>query len=143
MVRFLRYWLAFVVVLLVTQAHANDTVIVVKDVRMDLLTIKQAQVNKRSSMMTSSGQYKGYRVQVVSTSSRSRAQEVKTEMMNRFPDQKSYLLFQSPNFKVRVGNFLKKEDAEKLRKQLNKVYPSGGYVVEDAIEYVPKEEEIF
>lgn len=141
--KLVRYWLLFVVVLVATQVHANDTVIVVKDVRMDLLTIKQAQVNKRSSMMTSSGQYKGYRIQVVSTSSRSRAQEVKTEMMNRFPDQKSYLLFQSPNFKVRVGNFLKKEDAEKFRKQLNKVYPQGGYVVEDAIEYVPKEEEFF
>lgn len=143
MVKFLRYCLLFVVALVVTQVHANDTVILVKDVRMDLLTIKQAQVNKRSSMMTSSGQYKGYRIQVVSTSSRSKAQDVKTEMMRQFPDQKAYLLFQSPNFKVRVGNFLKKEDAEKFRKQLNKVYPTGGYVVEDAIEYVPKEEEIF
>ncbi len=119
---------------------ANDTVIVVKDARMDLLTAKQAQVNKRSSMMTSGGQYKGFRIQVSSSNSRDNATAIKTNMMNQFPDHKSYIIFQSPNFKVRVGNFLKKEDAEKFRKQLNKYFPQGVYVVEDAIEYYPKDE---
>ena len=119
---------------------ANDTVIVVKDARMDLLTAKQAQVNKRSSMMTSGGQYKGFRIQVSSSNSRDNATAIKTNMMNLFPDHKSYIIFQSPNFKVRVGNFLKKEDAEKFRKQLNKYFPQGVYVVEDAIEYYPKDE---
>jgi hypothetical protein len=119
---------------------ANDTVLLVKDARMDVLIAKQAQVNKRTSMMTSGGQYKGFRIQVISSNSRDNASAIKTDLMNKFPEHKSYIIFQSPNFKVRIGNFIKREEAEKLRKQLNKYFPQGVYVVEDAIEYYPKEE---
>lgn len=119
----------------------KDTVIVHKDARMDQLTNKQIQANKRASLLTSSGQYKGYRVQVVSTSNRDQAFKVKGELISKFPDQKTYALFQSPNFKVRIGNFIKKADAEKFKLQLAKLYATGVFVVEDAIDYTPTKEE--
>lgn len=120
---------------------ASDSVIVKKDPRLDLLTAKQAQINKRTAMMTSNGQYKGYRIQVISTTNRDQAFKIKTELLGRFPDQKSYTSYQSPLFKVRIGNFLKKEDAEQFRKTLNRFYPKGVYVVEDIIEYTFVEDE--
>ncbi len=120
-------------------ALANDTIIVRKDPRLDVLTIKQAQINKHSSMMTSNGLYKGFRVQVLSTPSREEAFKMKTDLLTRFPEEKSYLLFQSPNFKVRIGNYLKREDAEKVKLQLNKILSRGTYVVEDGIEYALKD----
>jgi hypothetical protein len=120
---------------------ANDSVIIRKDARLDILSVKQLQANQRSAMLTASGQYKGYRIQVVSTPRRDDAFKIKAELMERMPDQKTYMIFQSPNFKVRIGNFLKKEDAEKLKAQLNKLYPAGVYIVEDAIEYTLKEDE--
>jgi len=122
-------------------ACSSDTVIIVKDARLDILVAKQNQINKRTAMMTSAGLYKGYRLQVISTAKRDDANKMKTDLMNRFPDQKSYTLFQSPNFKVRMGNFLKKEDAEKYRNQISKFFPKGIYIVEDTIEYTPPEEE--
>jgi hypothetical protein len=122
-------------------ACSTDTVIMVKDTRLDLLVAKQSQINKRTAMMTSAGLYKGYRLQVISTAKRDDANKMKTDLMNRFPDQKTYTLFQSPNFKVRIGNFLKKEDAEKYRNQISKFFPKGIYIVEDTIEYTPLEEE--
>ncbi len=125
----------------VKSAMAGDTIVVVRDVRLDVLTARQASINKRTAMMTSSGQYKGYRIQVISTSKRDQAFKVKAELLSRFPDQKSYTMYQSPYFKVRIGNFIKKADAEKLRKQLNQIYPQGVYVVEDAIDYTPKDDE--
>ena len=70
--------------------QASDSIIVKKDARLDLLTAKQAQINKRSAMMTSNGQYKGYRIQVISTNSRDQALSIKTELLSRFPDQKTY-----------------------------------------------------
>lgn len=126
-----------------TNGHAcsMDTVIIDKDPRIDVLVVKQGQINKRTAMMTSTGLYKGYRLQVISTAKRDDANQIKTDLMNRFPDQKSYTLFQSPNFKVRIGNFLKKEDAEKYRNQISKFFPKGIYIVEDTIEYTPPEEE--
>ncbi len=137
--------LVFFLLLVCSSTHAianSDTVILVKDARLDVLVNKQAQINKRTAMMTSSGLYKGYRLQVISTPKRDDANQIKSALMNRFPEQKTYTLFQSPNFKVRIGNFLKKEDAEKFRSQLSKFFPKGIYIVEDTIEYTPVEEEI-
>lgn len=93
-------------------------------------------------MLTSNGQYKGYRVQVISTNSRDKALRIKTELLSRFPDQKTYTSYQSPLFKVRIGNFVRREDAEQFRKTLNRFYPQGVYVVEDVIEYNLAEDEL-
>lgn len=120
---------------------ANDSVVVKKDARLDLLTAKQIAMNKRLAMMTPNGLYKGFRIQVISTSRRDDAFKVRADLISQFPDQKTYVVFQSPSFKVRIGNFLKKEDAEKLKAQLNKLYPNGVYIVDDGIEYTPKEED--
>jgi hypothetical protein len=118
----------------------NDTVIVRKDPRLNILSAKQAMINKRSSMMTSSGLYRGFRVQVLATQSRGEAFKMKTDLLTKFPELKTYLLFQSPNFKVRIGNFIKKHDAEKLKQQLVKLIGTNIYVVEDAVEYALKDD---
>ena len=141
--KFLVGFLSLLFNVLVVQLLANDSVIVIKDARMDMLSVKQAYINKRTSMMTSTGLYKGFRIQLISTASRDAAQQMKTDMMNKYPDQKIYMLFQSPNFKVRMGNFLKRKDAERFRIQLMRYFPQGVYIVEDAIEYTPKDDDIF
>ncbi len=135
------YKLVFVVlaILFTKMVEAKDTTIVRKDPRLDVLSAKQAQINKRSSMMTSSGLYRGYRIQVLSTQKRDEAFKMKTDLLTRFPEEKTYLMFQSPNFKVRLGNYLKRSDAEKVRQELNALLGKNGYIVEDAIEYTPKE----
>ncbi len=137
----LRIIIPCILFLLCTNLHATDTILVKKDARLDLLSAKQLQANQRSAMMTPNGLYKGYRIQVTSTPRRDDAFAKKTELLTRFPEQKVYVIFQAPSFKVRIGNFLKKEDAEKFKAQLNKIYPQGVYIVEDGIEYTPKEEE--
>ncbi len=131
----------FVLATLLNVTAKTDTIIVQQDPRIDLLVQKQAQINKRSAMLTSSGMYKGFRLQVASTQNREEAFKLKTLLMSRFSTHKAYILFQSPYFKVRIGNFLKREDAEKLRQQMQKQFPSGVYLVDDAIEYTPTEEE--
>ena len=93
--------------------------------------------------MTPTGLYKGFRIQVLSTNKREDAFNAKNILSANFPDQKSYVLYQSPNFKVRVGNFLKSEDAENFKKQVASLFAQGIYVVADAIEYSPPEEEQF
>jgi hypothetical protein len=122
-------------------AMAGDSIVVKKDPRLDVLTSKQAAINKRNSMMTSNGQYKGFRIQVISTRDRARAFQLKAELLSKYPEEKTYTLFQSPFFRVRIGNFLKKEDADEFRKLLSKTYPDGVYVVPDIIEYTPTEED--
>ncbi len=122
-------------------AAACDSVIIRKDTRLDVLTAKQVQLNKRAAMLNGNGQYKGYRIQVVSTTRRDEAFKIKTDLLTKFPDQKTYVMFQSPSFKVRMGNFIKKDDAEKLKAELNRLFQHGVYIVEDAIEYTPKDDD--
>ncbi|MES2005823.1 MAG: SPOR domain-containing protein [Bacteroidota bacterium] len=136
-----RIIISFIILLFCGSLHAADTILVKKDPRLDVLSVKQLQANQRSAMMTPNGLYKGYRIQVISTSKRDDAFAKRSELLSRFPDQKVYVIFQSPSFKVRIGNFLKKEDAEKFKAQLNKLYPQGVYIVEDGIEYTLKEDE--
>jgi len=120
--------------------YANDTIIVHKDARLDVLTAKQAQINSRTAQLTSAGQYKGFRIQVLSTASRDLAFKMKADLLARFPDQKTVTLFQSPNFKVRMGNFITKAEAEKFRLSINKLFPDGVFIVEDTIDYIPIKE---
>jgi hypothetical protein len=122
--------------------QAADTTIVLKDSRLDVLTQKQRVINQKLSMMAGNGLYKGFRIQVISTNKREAAMRIKAELLTNFPDHKSYTVYQSPNFKVRIGNFINRDEAAKLKVLLNKYYPQGVYIVEDAVEYNPREDEL-
>jgi hypothetical protein len=115
---------------------ASDTIVVVKDPRLDILSQKQALINKRTSVLTSNGKIKGFRIQITSTNSRDQAFNAKAAVQSKFPDQKVYTTYQAPLFKVRVGDFLKREDAEKYRKLMLTIFPTGMYVVEDVVDAV-------
>jgi hypothetical protein len=120
----------------------HGSVIVNKDPRLDVLSSKQAEINKKAELRAKNGNYPGYRIQVINTPSRDEANAVKTEMLRRFPDQKVYLLYQAPTFRVRVGNFFTQKEGATLRKMISTLYPGRGiYFVADRIEYMPPEEE--
>lgn len=122
-------------------SFASDTIIVHKDSRLDIFTGKQSEVNKRTSRMTSSGLYKGYRIQILTTRSREEAFKLKAELLHKFPSQQSYVVFQSPYFKVRIGNFTRNSDAVSFKSEFLSSYPRAAYVVEDVIEHVSQEDD--
>jgi hypothetical protein len=121
-----------------TGGNGKDTfssVIVHKDPRFDEMAARQAEINKRA-FMSGPQRRSGFRVQAANTQNRDEANAVKAELLRRFPDEKSYLLYQAPNFRVRIGNFLTQKDASQLRKMISALYPGKGiYIVPDVIEY--------
>jgi hypothetical protein len=119
---------------------AADTIIVHKDARLDIFTEKQSAVNELTSKMTSSGLYRGYRLQVLSTRSRDEAFKLKTKLLQMFPDQQTYVLFQSPYFIVRVGNFFRRPEAESFKNRVLEKFSQNAYIVDDVIEYTPGED---
>jgi len=122
-------------------AYAADTIIVHKDARVDILTEKQIAINKVTSRMAGNGLFKGYRLQVLNTRNRDDAFKTKASLLENFPDEKTYILYQSPYFKVRIGNFANRADAENFKKQLSSYLTQPAYVVDDLIEYIPKADE--
>ncbi|HYK46919.1 MAG TPA: SPOR domain-containing protein [Parafilimonas sp.] len=122
-------------------ASSRDTIIVHKDPRLDIFTAKQASINKVTARMSSNGLFKGYRLQVLNTRSRDDAFKTKAMLLENFPDEKTYVLYQSPYFKVRIGNFVNRNDAENFKKELSLFITQPAYVVEDLIEYIPRADE--
>lgn len=119
----------------------SSSVVVRKDGRLDILTAKQVSLNKRAARMTSTGLYHGYRLQVLNTQSRDKAYQLKSELLQRFPEQKCYVLYQSPYFKIRFGNFIDRSEALRYKSILSSIYPQVIYVVNDNVEYKPPKDE--
>lgn len=127
----------------VTQPSNNvrrDTnfVIVKKDPRIELIIKKQIEINDEILSRTKKTM-PGYRIQVVNTKDRNLAIEAKTNMLQLYPEMKVYLYFQSPYFKVKLGNFKDRIHAEEIRDALQNLYPNGIYIIPETIELSLKE----
>lgn len=136
--------LAPIIALLFTaQATAQtDTggVIVHKDPRIEQLVKKQIDYNEVATR--EARRYsQGYRILVMSTNDRAKALNAKTKLYQEFPDLKSYLSYQAPFFKLKVGNFKEHKDAEDFLHEIEKVFPTGTYIVRDVIEVNPDKSE--
>jgi len=86
----------------------------------------------------------GWRVQIYFGSGhgvRAKAEEMKTEFekeyKDEFPDLRVHIIYQSPFFKLRVGDFRKndKVGALRLRTKILKKYPSS-WIVADMVELI-------
>lgn len=94
---------------------------VTRDPRVDVLVDKQIELNGeaiKGRTITS----KGFRLLVVSTNKRDQAMEIKAMLLKNYPDQKSYLYYQSPNFKVQFGNFRTYKEAEKVKAEMESIF---------------------
>lgn len=116
------------------------SVIVHKDPRVDLLVRKNAEINQEIYMSTRHN-LPGFRVQVLNTNDRARAISVKTRLLQEFPSEKTYLIYQSPYFKIQIGNCKTRKDAESLKKLVNRIYPSEVFIVPATIDVKPDKED--
>ena len=76
---------------------------------------------------------KGYRVQIVISQNEQELQDVKIEIENSI-DEKTYIIFELPNYKLRVGNFLNRKEAENFQKKIVRLGYRTAWVVPTMIE---------
>jgi hypothetical protein len=108
---------------------------VYQDNRMATLEKKQAEYNEKMNLTRKYSH--GFRIQVLNTTDRNEATAVKTKLLQLFPGEKVYLLYQEPYFRVRFGNFRKQSDADDFLQQINKLYP-GVFLIPSPIEPKPE-----
>jgi len=121
----------------IDQSNASDSLMIWDKLNIqsdpginDLL--KQETVQNKKS-----GTIGGFRLQIYFGSgenAHNQAIKIKTEFLSSNPDVKTYLLFKSPDFIVRVGNFRTKSEALKLKKALLFQYPNA-FIVADEIAF--------
>jgi len=135
----MKFWILSLLVFIGLSSFAqtdSNNVVVHKDPRIDLLMKKQIEINEITTR-NSRRSAQGYRIQVISTNNRTKAMEAKTKIYQRFPELKAYLMYQSPFFKLKVGNFMEREEAESYLRDILQLFPTGIYVVRDIIEVNP------
>lgn len=112
------------------EAVAGDTMPhVQRDTLIDLLMEGWVVQNKARMGMD------GYRVQVYSGSgntARQEANDIRRQIISTNPDLMAHLVYQPPNFKVRVGDCRTEVEAIQLKRKLAYHYPQG-FVVRDLI----------
>jgi hypothetical protein len=115
----------------------SNAVVVNKDARVDLLIKKQIQINEATTR-DSRRSAAGYRIQVINSSNRDKVFAAKTKIYQQYPELKVYLLYQPPNYRLKVGNFKTSEEADVYVKKMASLFPTGMYVVHDTIEVKPE-----
>lgn len=114
-------------------AQTEQGITIHKDPRLDLLIKKQVELN-RKAYMENNRTGSGYRVLVINTHDRNKAMSVKSTLMTNFPEHKTYLIYQSPYFKIQIGNFKERPEADQLKKKIISFYPTGVIVVPAIVE---------
>lgn len=133
------FFLFFIFVATLASAQDTASVVVHKDPRLDILLKKQGEVNaaiKKANARTA----RGYRLLVINTNKRDDAIAAKTKVYTNFPELKAYLVYQSPYFKLKVGNFRTREDAQQYQKSLGYHFPKGVFIIADTIEITPEKD---
>jgi len=60
----------------------------------------------------------GYQLQVLNTIDRNAAIKAKSLLLSKYPQQKTFLMYQSPYYKIRFGNFLTQSEAVSYQKKI-------------------------
>src|ERR1700733_11930108 len=111
----------FFIVLFFTSSAVAQTrgkVEVVKDARIDTFAARRLELAKAIS--ADGGMINGFRVQIFTGADRKEAYNTQAKFQEQYPDVRTYVIYNDPNFKVRVGDFRTRLDAEKMQDELKK-----------------------
>jgi hypothetical protein len=112
------------------QQLAPGNIEIVQDSRIGNLITKHIYIGEN-------GKLEGFRVQIFYDSgnnSKNRAFAKKGQFLAQYPEVGAYLSFQTPNYKVRVGDFRTRMDAEGFKVKISGTF-TDAFVVKDEINY--------
>ena len=123
-----------------------DTTLAGKDVLNVIKASGTSRINQSATLKSALSRYisanaasskPGYRIRVYydsQQSSRGVSDAIAKTISNDYPDVRVYRTFESPNFKVTVGDFRTKDEALKIFTELKATYP-GAFLIRDNINF--------
>jgi hypothetical protein len=102
---------------------------IIQDEKVDLLVSKHIQMNQNRKGI------EGFRIQIFFDSgnnSKTKAESIYEGFKAKYPDVGAYLSFKSPNYKVRVGDFRTRLDAQRFLNEIITEYPNA-WIIADMI----------
>lgn len=120
-----------------TDSSLGNKVLVHQDYRMEILARKEADINT-AILKAQSRIAKGYRLMVLNTNDRVYAMKVRGELLQKYPEQKTYMWFANPYIKIKFGNFRTQDEAEPYRKAISNMLNGATiYYLPETIEVKP------
>jgi hypothetical protein len=122
---------------LYAQEGREGHVTVYQDPLVDTLLSRYREVQAQVLSNPDNKGIPGYRIQIFFDSganSGSRARYIQFEFQVRFPDVPAYVTWKAPNYRVRVGDFRTRLEAEHFLQQILKDYPDA-WVIKDEINF--------
>jgi hypothetical protein len=112
----------------------NCNLTIVMDSRLELLAKKEAEINE--AIANGPKFAKGYRLMILNTTDRTEAMNLRSKLLQLFPEQKIYMTFQTPYIKIKLGNFIEKNEAEEYKKEVvqSKLVTTEIYLLSETIE---------
>ncbi|MBR3938761.1 MAG: hypothetical protein IKJ67_02130 [Bacteroidales bacterium] len=108
------------IILNVNAQKRRGTIQIVGDRKVTDLVNTHVEFNERVKTIP------GFRIQIASetgSNSKAKAFSVKEKFLQEYPEISAYLVFDEPNFKVKVGDFITKLDAFVFMQKIKSQYP--------------------
>jgi hypothetical protein len=124
-------FLFFIVTAGLSGQEQKGNVQIIQDPRVDSLVNKHIELNEKNPHI------EGWRINIFFESgnySKRLALETKSQFVQKYANVPCYVVFQEPYYKVRVGDYRTKMEAEKFLKEIITEY-SNAFVVEDNINF--------
>ena len=99
----------------------------------NLPSFSNQEVSDINSLDTEINLVKGYRVQIVISQNEEELKNLQNEI-EKLIDEKIYIIFELPNYKLRVGNFLNRKEAEDFQNTIVRLGYRTAWVVPTMIE---------
>jgi len=117
--------IGFILIMCFQQLAAQEKgkVLVTKDPQIDSLIARRLELN-RAGLTGNNVTLSGFRVQIFSGLDRQIAYSEQAKFKARYPGINTYISYTQPNYKLRVGDFRTRLEAEKLMNELKKYYTS-------------------
>lgn len=93
-----------------------------------------ALVHKYENILKAKNGVEGWRVQLLFKAKQKEIMQLKIDFINLYPEIPTYLEYDAPYYRVRVGNFRTKLEAIKIKQQISKNFP-GAYPVPEIINF--------
>jgi len=91
----------------------------------DMLVRKHIKMNQKQQTK------KGFRIQLIQNSDRSKVEQKKAEFLTDFPDLKPHMVYSQPYFKLRVGDFDSRLEAYPYYKSIIKKFSTATIVPDE------------
>jgi hypothetical protein len=119
------------------QNYDDGRVVVIQDQLVDTVLQQYEALRLRIMENPDNKAIPGYRIQIFFDSginSSDRAKQARDEFLFLFPDVPAYVSWKAPNYRVRVGDFRNRLEAEKVLQSILIGYPNA-WVIKDEINF--------